>query len=86
MKKNGVFLVPILVIGVFMLISNRLMSSGAMNPSTMVIIGAVAFVLMMLIRPKKPAGKVSADSTLSLLGDFSKDACPNAFKQMLDKK
>ena len=74
MKKNGVFLVPILVIGVFMLISNRLMSSGAMNPSTMVIIGAVAFVLMMLIRPKKPAGKVSADSTLSLLGDFSKDA------------
>ncbi len=74
MKKNGVFLVPILVIGVFMLISNRLMSSGAMNPSTMVIIGVVAFVLMMLIRPKKPAAKVSADSTLSLLGEFSKDA------------
>ena len=74
MKKNGIFLVPILVIGVFMLISNRLMSSGAMNPSTMVIIGAVAFVLMMLIRPKKPAGKVSADSTLSLLGDYGKEA------------
>ncbi len=74
MKKSGVFLVPILVIGVFLLISNRLLSSGAMSPSTMVIIGAVAFVLMLLIRPKKPTSQVSADTTLSLLGDYSKDA------------
>ena len=74
MKKNGVFLVPILVIGGFMLISNRLMSSGALNPSSMVVIGVVAFVLMMRIRPKKPAGQASADTTLSLLSDFSKDA------------
>ncbi len=74
MKKNGVFLVPILVIGVFMLISNRLMSSGAMSPSTMVIIGAVAFVLMLLIRPQKPTSQTSPDTALSLLGDYSKDA------------
>ena len=36
MKKSGMFLVPILIIGVFMLLSNRLMASGALNSTTMV--------------------------------------------------
>ena len=74
MKKSGMFLVPILIIGVFMLLSNRLMASGALNSTTMVAIGAVAFVLLLLIRPKKGSAKASPDAVLSLLGDFSKTA------------
>ena len=74
MKKPGMFLVPILVIAAVMLLFNKLMASGAVTPTTMVIIGAVAFGLTLLIRPKKTASSVSPDSVLTLLGDFSKGA------------
>lgn len=74
MKKSGIFVVPILIIGVFMLMSNKLMASGAVTPTTMVMIGAVAFVLLLLIRPRKPTSSASPDAVLTLLGEFSKGA------------
>lgn len=74
MKNPGIFLVPILIIGIFMLISNKLMASGAVNPTTMIIVAVVAFVLMLAIRPKKPASKANPDAAMTLLGDFAKDA------------
>lgn len=77
MKKTGIFLVPILIIGAFMLMSNKLMASGAVNPTTMVIVAVVAFVLMLAIRPKKQPSSGNTESTLSLLGDFAKDAFAN---------
>lgn len=74
MNKPGIFVVPILVIGVIMLLMNKLMASGAVTPTTMIVIAAAAFLLTLLIRPKKTAGKAAPDSSLALLGDYSKEA------------
>ena len=74
MNKPGIFVIPILVIGIVMLVMNRLMASGAVTPTTLIVIAAAAFLLTLLIRPKKTAGKAAPDSSLALLGDYSKEA------------
>lgn len=74
MKKSGVFLIPILIVGLFAIFSNRLMASGGFNPRVMIVIAVVAFGLAMLIRPKNKAGKMAPDAALTVLGDLAQDA------------
>ena len=74
MKNPAIFLLPMIIIVLFAFVGGRLMASGAISPTTMIIIAVGAFLLMMLVRPKKQAPSGNADTTLALLGDFSKDA------------
>lgn len=74
MKKTGLLIIPILIIGLFGIFGGRLLTSGIVSPTTLVIITVVAFGLMMLIRPKNQAGKASPDAALTLLGDYAKEA------------
>lgn len=74
MKKSALFAIPMVLIALFAVFGGRLMTSGIINPTTMIVVAVGAFVLMMLIRPKKQASGASTDATLSLLGDYAKDA------------
>lgn len=73
MKKNGMFIIPVVAVAIFALM-NRTMYANGLNLKTILMIGIIPFVLMILIRPKKSGGKVSADTATSLLGDHAKDA------------
>lgn len=73
--KKITYLIPIILILAFSLISNRLMASGSINPSTMVIVMAVVMLILILIRPKsKQAPKPVSDIESKVRGDFAKDA------------
>lgn len=73
MKKSGIFIIPVLIFALVTLVGNRLFASGAVSPTTLVIGAGLIFFLLMMVRPK---GKSTAapDHTLTLLGEFSKDA------------
>lgn len=77
MKNSAILLLPMIIIVLFAFVGGRLMASGAISPTTMIIIAVVAFLLMMLVRPKKQAPAANADTSLSLLGNFGKDAFSN---------
>lgn len=74
MKKNGLFIVPLLIFAIVMVLGNRMFASGAASPAVLVLISIGAFLLMMLIRPKSRPGAVAAESALSILGDLAKEA------------
>jgi tetratricopeptide (TPR) repeat protein len=74
MKKLSTFLIPAAVLFLVFTFFKRLMASGAANPMVMLGIIMVTLVGSFLLRPKKKSGSGSADTTLALLGDFSKDA------------
>lgn len=82
MKKLG-FLVPILFVLMFTLITPRILNSQ-LNPGTMAMLAAGLFVLMMVFKPKKASTKTAQAVAEDLLDDF----CSNAFAddEALDKK
>jgi len=61
----------------FSMLSTRMLSSGAVNPLTMIGITAVMFAVMFLVRPKKAAPKPAADIEKKILGDYAADAFAN---------
>lgn len=73
MKKFG-FLIPILLFLGFSVISRRLFASGGINPTTILIITAVFFGVMLMSRPKNKAPKSVSDLDAQIRGDFAKDA------------
>lgn len=73
--KKFAFFIPIILILVFSLISNRLFASGSINPTTMVIVMAALMLVLILFRPKsKQAPKPVSDIESKVRGDFAKDA------------
>lgn len=74
MKKNGLFIVPLLIFAIVMVLGNRMFASGAASPAVLVLISAGAFLLMLLIRPKTRPAAAAADSALTIMGDLAKDA------------
>lgn len=74
MKKLSTFLIPAAVLFFVFTLFKRVLISGAVNPMIMLGIIMVTLVGSFLLRPKKKGGANSADSTFSLLGDYSKEA------------
>ena len=73
MKKFG-FILPVLMVVLFSMLSTRMLSSGAVNPLTMIGAAAVMFLIMFLVRPKKAAPKPASDVEKQILGDYAADA------------
>lgn len=73
MKKSGLYFIPILIFGLVMLLGNKLFLSGTISPTVLMIIGVVAVVLLVLVRPKSSA-KAAPSEALSLLDDLAKEA------------
>lgn len=74
MKKSGIFIIPILIFAIITFLGNRLFASGAVSPTTLVLMAGAAFFVLMMIRPKAATRAATPDSALTLLGDFAKDA------------
>lgn len=74
MKKAGTFLVPIAVFLIVFIFFNQIFGSGPVNPVVMIAIIVISLVGSTLLRPKNKGGKRNADSMISLLGDYSKEA------------
>lgn len=74
MKKSSLFIIPIVLFAAFGIFGGRLLTSGVIKPSTMAIIAVGAFILMLIVRPKKQVAAPTPDTALSILGDFAKDA------------
>lgn len=74
MKKSSLLIIPIVLVAVFGIFGGRMMASGLINPTTLVVIAVAAFIGMLIIRPKKQTAVPSPDTALSILGDFAKDA------------
>lgn len=74
MKKNGLFIVPLLIFAIVMVLGNRMFASGAASPAVLVLISAGAFLLMLLVRPKNRPAAAAAESALTIMGDLAKDA------------
>lgn len=73
MKKTGMLFMPIIVVALMAFFGKQLFS-GRIDPMTMLIIAAVAFGLMMFIKPKKSASGSTNAAAMDLLGEYAKDA------------
>ena len=74
MKKNGSFLVPAAVLLIVFIFFKQVFGSGPINPLVMVGIIFASLLGVSLLMPRKKSAKNNVDSTLSLLGEFSKEA------------
>lgn len=72
--KKLVYFLPVLVLLVFFTIGNRLLASGSVNPTTLIMITVVLFIVLMMSRPKKSGPKPVSDFEASIRGEFGKDA------------
>lgn len=73
MKKFGFFL-PVVLVVLFTMFGTRMVASGTISPSTMILVGAVALGAMMLLKPKKTAPKPVSDLEKQVTGAYAKDA------------
>lgn len=74
MKKNFLFFIPVLIFLLFTLVGNRLFLSGTISPNALIFIIPVIVLVMILVRPKKSAGKPIIDIFENVMGDFAADA------------
>lgn len=74
MKKFGTLLVPAAVLLIVFIFFKQIFGSGPVNPMVMGGIIVVCLCGSLLLRPSKNDRKRNVDSSLSLLGDFSKEA------------
>lgn len=72
--KKLLYFVPVLLMILFFALSNRLLASGSVNPSIMILVAAALFVVLMLVRPKSAAPKPASDIEKKIRGDFAQDA------------
>lgn len=73
MKKFG-FLIPIILFLLFSFVSTRMFAAGTFNPTMLVGIMLLFFVIMLLARPKKSAPKPVGEIEKKVRGEFGKDA------------
>ena len=73
MKKLS-FLFPILIFLLFMSLGNRVLTTGTISPSTLIIIAAVGLGMIMLMKPKSKGGKAVSNMEQKARGEFAKDA------------
>lgn len=73
MKKFS-FLLPVLIFLLFMSLGNRVLATGTVSPSTLVILAAVAMGIMILIKPKAKGNKPASDLEKKARGEFAADA------------
>lgn len=73
MKKLS-FLFPILIFLLFMTLGNRVLATGSVNPSTLIIIAAVSLGALIFLKPKSTGAKPASDIEQKARGEFAKDA------------
>lgn len=73
MKKIS-FIFPVLIFLLFMSLGNRILATGTVSPSTLVMIVAVAVGTLVFFKPKAKAGKPASDIEQKARGEFAKDA------------
>lgn len=73
MKKFG-FLFPIVIFLLFTLAGNKILATGSVSPSSLLIIGGVLVFLFLMIKPKAAAAKPADDFEAKIRGEFAKDA------------
>lgn len=73
MKKFAYF-IPVILVVLFSIVGSRLFASGAVSPTTLILITAVIFGVMLLARPKTAAPKPASDIEQKVLGEYAKDA------------
>ncbi len=71
--KNISFIIPVLIFLLFMSLGNKILATGTVNPSTLVVIAAVAVGILVFLRPKAKS-KVVSDLEQKARGEFAKDA------------
>lgn len=74
MKKLGAFLIPIVMVLGFSLLSAQMFSSGSVNPLFLGAIAVVLLIMMISFRSKSAPAKSAEAVAQELLDDFSKDA------------
>lgn len=72
--KKFAYAVPVILVLIFTLISNRLFASGSVSPITLVLISFAVFVVVALTRPKNAGPSPSSDIEKKVRGEFAKDA------------
>lgn len=72
--KKFAFLFPVLIFLLFMTLGNRVLATGTVSPSTLVIIMAVGLGIMVFLKPKTKSAKPSSDIEQKARGEFAKDA------------
>lgn len=73
MKKLLTFL-PVVMLLAFVILGNKLLASGTVNPITLIGIAAVMFVISILTKPKGRAPKAPSELEAQIRGEFAKDA------------
>lgn len=74
MKRILPMLLPILIFLLFMRLGSGILATGAVSPSTIVIIVAVGMVLILNIKPKNKGPRTASDLEEKARGEFAKDA------------
>lgn len=72
--KKLLYFVPVLILILFMTVSNKLLSSGSINPLTMILISVAIFGALMIFKPKSAAPKPMSDIEQMVRGDYARDA------------
>lgn len=73
MKKIS-FIFPVLIFLLFMALGNKILATGTVSPSILVIIAAVAVGTLVFLKPKTKTGNPASDIELKARGEFAKDA------------
>ena len=73
MKKFS-FLLPILIFLLIMSLGNRVLATGSVSPSTLVILVAVGMGILVLLKPKSNGSKAVSNLEQKARGEFAKDA------------
>lgn len=72
--KKLLYLVPVLLLALFIPLSTRLMGSGQVSPVVLVLIPFGVLILSTLLRPKNKAPKPASELEEKVRGDFARDA------------
>ena len=73
MKKIG-FLFPVILFLLFTLVGNKVLATGSVNPTSLLVIAAVLIAVFLLTKPKANASKPQGDFEKKIRGDFAADA------------
>ncbi|MEF2837316.1 MAG: hypothetical protein U0N82_06295 [Oscillospiraceae bacterium] len=72
--KRFAFIIPVLIFLLFMSLGNKVLATGTVSPSSLVIIVVVAVGLILFMKPKTKVNKPATDIEVKARGDFAKDA------------
>ena len=72
--KRFAFIIPVLIFLLFMSLGNKVLATGTVSPSSLVIIVVVAVGLILFMKPKTKVNKPATDIEVKARGEFAKDA------------